>query len=61
MSKEEKFNRVMDISFIRDGKLIHHGEAVLLACLVHSKGASRNSQDMVEVQRLLKDKNLDTK
>lgn len=49
----------MDNAYIRDGKAIHTGEALLLACLLHAKGKSRKSDDMREVQRLMKDHNLE--
>lgn len=54
-------NWIMHRAYILDGKLVHTGEAVTLACLLHSKSKSRKSDDMTEVQRILKDKNLDTK
>jgi hypothetical protein len=34
---------------------------MMLACLYHSKGKSRKSDDMVELQKILGDKNLDSK
>jgi hypothetical protein len=34
-------NRIMDRGYIRDGKLIHTGEAFALAVLLHSKGRGR--------------------
>lgn len=52
--------RVMDVAYIRDGRIFHTGEAVLLACLTHAKGKSRKSDDMTEVQRIMRDQNLDT-
>lgn len=51
--------RVMDIAYIRDGDTFHTGEALLLACLLHTKGRGRKSKDMTEVQRIMRDKNLD--
>ena len=51
--------RVMDIAYIRDGETFHTGEALLLACLLHTKGKSRKSDDFKDVQRLLNDQNLD--
>lgn len=44
-------------AYIRDGKNIHTGESLLLACLLHAKGQSRNSDDMKDVQRIMKDRN----
>lgn len=51
--------RVMDVAYIRDGNLIHTDESVILACLLHSKGKGRGTEDMTEVQRIMKDKNLE--
>jgi hypothetical protein len=51
----------MHRAYIRDGKVLHTGEAVTLACLLRSKGKSRRGDDMVEVQKILEDKNLATK
>jgi hypothetical protein len=53
--------RVNQIAYLRDGEQIHYGEAVILACLLHSKGRGRNSQDMTDVQRIMKDQNLELK
>jgi hypothetical protein len=61
MSKNVKVgNRVMDIAYIRDGHVTHTDESVILACLLHSKGKGRGTNDMTEVQRIMKDKNLET-
>jgi hypothetical protein len=40
----------------KDGN-VHTGEALLLACLLHAKGASRKSKDMEDVQKIMKDIN----
>lgn len=48
----------MDLAYIRDGKLVYTDEAVILACLVHTKGKGRNSSDMKDLQRIMKDQNL---
>lgn len=50
----------MDLAYIRDDKVLHTGESVILACLVHTKGKGRGSDDMKTVQRIMRDKNLDT-
>ena len=34
---------------------------MLLACLLHAKGRGRKSKDMEDVQRIMKDHNLDNK
>lgn len=61
MSRREndEFTFLMYRAYIRDGKQEHTGEALLLACLLHAKGKSRKSADMVEVQRIMRDRNLD--
>lgn len=67
MSKREDendnrgFSRLIYRAYIRDGHNLHTGEALLLACLLHAKGKSRKSDDMTEVQRIMRDRNLDTK
>lgn len=50
----------MDVAYIRDGHVTHTDESVILACLLHSKGKGRGTDDMKEVQRIMKDKNLET-
>lgn len=47
----------MDKAYIRDGDTIHTGEALLLACLLHAKGKSRNSEDFKDVQKIMRDHN----
>lgn len=59
MSNVKTGNRVMDIAYIRDGRVLHTDEAVILACLLHSKGKGRGTEDMVQVQRIMKDHNLE--
>lgn len=54
-----EFTRLIYRCYIRDGKNLHTGEAVLLACMLHAKGKGRKSPDMTEVQRIFRDKNLD--
>lgn len=49
----------MDIAYIRDGRLIHTDESVILACLLHAKGTDRRSKDMTTVQKIMKDINLE--
>lgn len=45
----------MDNAYIRDGDTIHTGEALLIACLFHSKG--KKSKDLADVQRIMRDHN----
>jgi len=49
--------RMNQIAYIRDEELMHYGEAVILACLLHAKG--QRSKDLEDVQRIMKDHNLD--
>jgi hypothetical protein len=52
-------NMLIHRAYIRDGKGTHTGEALLLACVKHTKGRGRNSKDMRDVQKLMRDVNLD--
>lgn len=59
MSKSQfDWNHLIYRAYLRDGKNVHSGEALLLACLLHAKGKSRRSDDMTDVQRIMKDHNL---
>ena len=42
---------------IRDGRYEITGEALLLACLLHSQGAGRQTEDFKDVQRIMNDVN----
>lgn len=46
-------------AYLLDGHTTHNGEALLLAVLLHAKGKSRDSEDFKDVQRIMRDKNLD--
>jgi hypothetical protein len=50
---------LMDLAFIRDGDKVYTDEAVILACLLHTKGKGRKSNDMTDVQKIMKDQNLE--
>jgi hypothetical protein len=52
---------VMDHAYIRDGNVLHTDESVILACLLHTKGKGRGTKDMTDVQRIMKDANLEEK
>jgi hypothetical protein len=54
---EREMTRLIYRAYIRDGDTIITGEALLLACLVHTKG--NRSKDMADVQKIMKDVNLD--
>lgn len=49
----------VNVAWMRNGTLEVTGEALILACLLKSKGAGRDSKDMRDVQRIMKDHNLD--
>jgi hypothetical protein len=49
----------MDLAYIRDGDITYTDEAVILACLLRAKGKGRNTPAFKEVQRIMKDKNLE--
>jgi hypothetical protein len=51
------FTRLIYRAYIRDGRTLHMGESVLLACLLHAKGKNRDSQDMRDVQKIMRDRN----
>lgn len=48
-------------AWIRNGKTdnVVTGEALILACLLHTTGAGRNTEDMAVVQSLMNDANLE--
>lgn len=48
---------IMKMAYLRDGDVIHSGEALLLAMLLHTK-AQRESKEMhLQVARMLDDPN----
>lgn len=60
MNKRKNTNGwVINRVYIRDGKHTYTGEAALIACLLHAKGAGRKSKDMEDVRRIMRDVNLD--
>lgn len=51
--------RMMDVAYIRDGDIVHTGEALLLACLLKAQGKTRRGKREVEkVAQMLDDPNL---
>lgn len=55
-------NRMMDRAYLRDGDVVHTGEALLLALLFHAKGKTRRGQDeLLQVSKMLDDPNIDKK
>lgn len=55
----EPGSRIMDIAYLRDGHdIIHTGEALMLACLVHAKGRTkRGEKELADVAKMLDDPN----
>jgi hypothetical protein len=53
-------NRLMDRAYLRDGSLVHTGEALLLAMLFHAKG-KRNQSELEQVSKMLDDPNVNRK
>lgn len=55
-------NRLMDRAYLRDGSLVHTGEALLVALLLHTKGKTKRGQSELEqVSKMLDDPNLNKK
>lgn len=52
-------NRFIYRAYLRDGSNEHTGEALLLAMLLHTQASDRKSDAMVDVQRIMRDINLD--
>lgn len=55
--------QLINQAWIRNGhsKSVVTGEALILACLLHTHGAGRNTDDFKVVQALMDDVNLDDK
>lgn len=55
--------QLINQAWIRNGSsnAVITGEALILACLLHTTGAGRNSDDMKTVQSLMDDINLEDK
>jgi hypothetical protein len=51
----------VNVAWLRNGDFEVTGEALILVCLLHSTGAGRKSKDMEDLQRLMRDQNLDSK
>ena len=65
MNRDDKefnrnFSRLIEVAYLRDGGTFHTGEALLLACLLHAKGSSRESQEMRDLRKIMRDINLET-
>lgn len=63
MNKKIKVKRdtrqFINQAWIRNGDSAVTGEALILACLLHTTGAGRNTDDLKTVQALMNDVNLD--
>lgn len=53
--------QLINQAWIRNGDSVVTGEALILACLLHTTAAGRNSKDMETVQALMNDINLNDK
>lgn len=51
-------HRFVNRAWMRDGSQIYTGQALLIAMLVHSQGESRDSADMEDVRKIMRDHNL---
>lgn len=51
--------QLVNQAWARNGDLEITGEALILACLLHTHGAGRNSDDFKDIQRIMLDPNLD--
>lgn len=58
---KDPFYKIMHRAYIWDGKVLHTDEAMMLACLVHSKGHGRDSNDMTDLQKIMRDVNIASK
>lgn len=56
---KDQFSRVIHRAWLRDGDKTHTGEALLIACLLHAKGEGRESRDMEDVRRIMRDANVE--
>jgi hypothetical protein len=55
-------NRIMDRAYLRDGDLVHTGEALLVALLFHTKGKTKRGQSELEdISKIMNDPNLNKK
>ncbi len=59
--KDKEFSSLLYRAWLRDGGIVHTGESLLIACLLHAKGSSRRSDAMKDVQRIMRDVNLPPK
>jgi hypothetical protein len=55
--KTGAFNWLINRAYIRDGNNLHTGEALIIACLLHSVGRDRSGQDMEVVRKIMRDHN----
>lgn len=54
----EPGSRIMDRAYLYDGHIVHTGEALALAMLLHAKGSEqRTKQDIEQVGKMLNDPN----
>lgn len=52
-------NRIMDLGWFRQGNIVYTDEALVLACLLHVRGATdRPQQHVDQIARMLDDPNV---
>lgn len=52
----------MDRAWMRDGRNVYMGEALVLACLLHAKGKTqRGREELEQVAKMMRDPNLNRK
>lgn len=60
MSKHvNPFTSLFARAWLRDGKVMYRGDALLIALLAHTTGAGRGSKDELKIHELLGDINLE--
>lgn len=59
MDKEnwQRANRVYNVAYLRDGDKTYIGEALLIACIVHTKGS--RDKNLKELQKIMRDQNVE--
>ena len=56
---EQFYTRVLHRAYMRDGEIMHTGEALALAMLLHAKGKTKRGKDELDqVSKMLNDPNL---
>lgn len=51
--------KLSEIAYIRDDSIVRTGEEIIIASLLHTKGHGRDSKDMDDLRKIMRDRNLD--